>query len=288
MLKRDGSLVFFTCLSQWSIGIVLCLTALVLLPGDSVSFANTGPSLANPVFLALALIVLATILSFMHLGNPVNAPKTLNNLATSWLSREILGISLFSLCVFAVFIHGWTTAEHTFPAYLLIPASLSGLYLLWTMSRVYLISTVPGWNSAHTPLGFTSTALCLGLISCLGLNAAAYIVIDPGLSLYGPAILAAVLVVELASGLLRQRQLAGMDTGFDGPRFDHGMLRTLFLIRMGILLLACLGLVFFVFLPGLSQGQSDPLWLLVLLPFAVLQEFVGRSLFYGSYFRVGL
>jgi DMSO reductase anchor subunit len=280
--------MFFTCLSQWSIGIVLCLTGLVLMPADGVVFAPTGLSPANPVFLALALIVLATALSFMHLGNPVNAPRTLNNLATSWLSREILGIGLFSFSVFVLFVYSWRTDEHGFPGYLLVPASLAGLFLLWTMTRVYLISTVPAWNSAHTPLGFTSTALCLGLVTCLVFNMMGHIEIDIRVSTYCSAILAAVLILEMVSGILRQQQLARMDTGFDGPRFDRGALHLLFLVRMGVLLTACLGIIFFVFQPGLLQGQGGSSWLYAVLLLAVLQEFVGRLLFYGSYFRVGL
>ena len=56
MRRRDLSLVFFTLASQCSIGLVLWLTVLALLPGQSSIPAETGLSLANPVLFALLLV----------------------------------------------------------------------------------------------------------------------------------------------------------------------------------------------------------------------------------------
>jgi anaerobic dimethyl sulfoxide reductase subunit C (anchor subunit) len=83
--NKDWSLVFFTLLSQLSVGIVLWLALLaVFFTGTSLSF-ETGFSPINPVSIALGLIVIATVSSFLHLGNPSNAPNALNNLSGSWL-----------------------------------------------------------------------------------------------------------------------------------------------------------------------------------------------------------
>jgi DMSO reductase anchor subunit len=288
VLKRDGSLVFFTTLSQWSVGIIVCLTGLMLLPGDKVVFAESGISLANPVFLALVLILLATTVSFLHLGNPINALKTLNNLTTSWLSREILGIGLFTLSLVVLFAYGFRSYQNEISLFVLVPASLAGLFLLWTMAYVYLLPTVPGWNSGHTPIGFAATALCLGLVTCLVFGMHGFLLISKGMTVACSTALAAVLLLETVSWLLRQRQLMAMDTGFDGPRFDRGVLRMLFLVRLGALLVATLGIAFFVLFTQHAPGGVNVSWLYPVLVLAVLQEFAGRMLFYGSYFRVGL
>ncbi len=288
MIRRDGSLVFFTTLSQWSVGIVVCLTGLMLLPGNQVVFAESGISLANPVLLALALMLLATTVSFLHLGNPVNAVKSLNNLATSWLSREILGIGLFSFSLVMMFAYGWSSDQNEFPLFLMIPASLAGLFLLWTMTCVYLLPTVPGWNSGHTPIGFAATALSLGLVTCLVFGMTGSILIGRSVADLCAAVLVAVLLLETVSGFLRQRQLVAMDTGFDGPRFDRGLLRKLSLFRLGVLLVAVFGLAFFVLLPERLPDLVSVSWLYPVFVLVVLQEFAGRMLFYGSYFRVGL
>ena len=288
MLKRDGSLVFFTTLSQWSIGIIVCLTGLMLLPGGEVVVTESGISLTNPVFLALVLMLLATTVSFLHLGNPVNALRTLNNLATSWLSREILGIGLFTLSLVVLFAYGFRSDQNEISLFVLVPASLAGLFLLWTMAYVYLLPTVPGWNSGHTPIGFAATALCLGLVTCLFFGMTGSILIGKTVTTLCAALLVSVLFIEIVSAFLRQRQLAAMDTGFDGPRFDRGLLRTLFLVRLGTLLVAASGIAFFVIIQESAPGLVSVSWLYPVLALVVLQEFAGRMLFYGSYFRIGL
>ena len=288
MLKRDGSLVFFTTLSQWSVGIIVCLTGLLLLPGGEVVVTESGISLTNPVFLALVLMLLATTVSFLHLGKPVNALRTLNNLATSWLSREILGIGLFTLSLVVLLAYGWSSDQNEISLFVLVPASLAGLFLLWTMAYVYLLPTVPGWNSGHTPIGFAATALCLGLVTCLVSGMTGSILIGKTVTTLCAALLVSVLFIEIVSAFLRQRQLAAMDTGFAGPRIDRGLLRTLFLVRLGTLLVAASGIAFFALIHDSAPGLVSVPWLYPVLVLVVLQEIAGRMLFYGSYFRVGL
>jgi anaerobic dimethyl sulfoxide reductase subunit C (anchor subunit) len=287
MRRRDLSLVFFTLASQCSIGLVLWLTVLALLPDQSSIPAETGLSLANPVLFALLLVAVATAVSFLHLGNPVNAPRAIRNLATSWLSREILAIGLYKLTLFIAFVAAWQAHATGFAWTLLAPAALAGLFLLWTMSGVYLVVTVPPWNSAHTPLGFTLTTGCLGAATCLLLGTTGNIAIDPSLLEVCGAALAIILVLEIVAGYANQRRLERMDTGFRGPDFERGALRVMFLGRM-TLLVAGLGLA--LYLLGTENGfcQEHAVWLYFLLSLVALQELAGRLLFYGSYFRVGL
>ena len=64
MANRDWSLVFFTTLAQWSVGIVLWLTWPVIHNQDLSPVFETGLSLKNPVLLALIFIGSATLSSF--------------------------------------------------------------------------------------------------------------------------------------------------------------------------------------------------------------------------------
>ena len=127
MRNKDWTLVFFTTLSQLSVGIILCLTYLVYLENDARLFIKMGLSLQNPVFLALVLVGLATIISFSHLGNPSNAPKSLNNLAGSWVSREILALAVYSISLLITFIFGWKNWNVEYLNYLLILSAVFGL-----------------------------------------------------------------------------------------------------------------------------------------------------------------
>lgn len=288
MRSRDWSLVFFTTLSQWSVGIIVCFTWLIFFSDNGVSFVETGLSPGNPVLLALLLIGVATTSSFLHLGNPSNAPKALNNLAGSWLSREILAIGIYSLSLIVLFVFGWKTGDSKIPGYLLVPSSVAGLFLLWAMARVYIIPTIPAWDSWYTPLSFATTSLCLGLITFLLLNNFVPAGIDNQTSRFYVGALVAILILEMLSGLLHQQQLAKMDTGIDGPAFKQGAIYKLFLARMAALLFACLALLLLIFQADLLPANGHFAWICPVLALVVIQEFAGRHLFYSSYFRIGV
>lgn len=288
MRRRDLSLVFFTLLAQCSIGIVLWLMLLALITGQRPVSAETGLAPGNPVLLALLLVVLATTMSFLHLGNPRSAPRAIRNLATSWLSREILAIGLFTVCLLLAFLAGWRTGAAGFAGLLLLPAALAGLFLLWTMSGVYSIVTVPSWNSAHTPIGFTLATLSLGAVSCLLLAVAGTIEVEAFALDLCAATWLATLLLEAGTSLANQRRLEKMDTGFRGPAFRHGMLRGGFLARGGVLLLTALGIAVLLLQPGAVFAPDHSGWIYPLLILGVVQEFIGRILFYASYFRLGL
>lgn len=284
MRKGDGSLVVFTVLSQWSVGITVCLAGITV--ADSYAM-EIGPGLAICVLFALILIVAATTVSFLHLGNPVNAPKAMRNLATSWLSREILAIGLFSLCQFATLVFTWIAGSAVYLRYLLLASSIAGLFLVWAMARVYRIPTIPSWNSGFTLLGFLSTSLSLGLLTCLLCDASSVFSLAEGTRTLLMSLLTTVLVLEIGAGFVNQGRLAGMDTGIDGPSFGHGFLYKLFQARMAVAFLACLVLGYFVFGSELTDGTAGCAWLFVVAVLVVLQEFAGRVLFYSSYFRIG-
>ena len=280
MRRGDTSLVFFTVLSQWSVGIVFCLFLLNLTNGAAPPAINTGPSPANSLWLALLLIVAATTASFLHLGNPLNAPKAVRNLATSWLSREILAIGLYSAGLAAALLYGWRTGA-SYPVFLLALCAVTGLLLIWTMSRVYRIPTIPAWNSGHTPLGFVLTALSLGSVT--GMLFAGSGAGSRGFSLLA-GLLAVGLALELAASILLRRRLLEMNAGFNGPEFDGGAWRTLYLVRMILLILALLAALLLLASPGSVVNA----WLYAAMGLVLAQETAGRVMFYASYFRVGV
>ena len=288
MRSRDWSLVFFTTLAQWSVGIIVCLTGLILFSDDPAVIVETGLSARNPVLLALLLIAVATTSSFLHLGKPSNAPGALNNLAGSWLSREILAIGLFSVSLLLTLFSGWKSGGMEYPAYLLLVCSITGLFLLWAMAGVYLIPTIPAWNNWYTPLSFALTTLCLGLATFLLLDTVVEDSSGKPLARFYVGFLIAVLLLELLSGLLHQQQLKKMPTGMDGPVFNRGTLHRLFLARMALLSIACLAMIASLLQANLAPGSGALTWVYPVLALVFIQEIVGRFLFYLSYFRIGV
>lgn len=286
MPDRDWSLVLFTTLAQWSAGIVLLLSWSL--------FSNSGPVFAtvigagNPVLLALMLIAVATLSSFLHLGNPANAPKALNNLAGSWLSREILAIAVFSLSLVMALVTGWLCGAGAALQYLLALSALCGLALLWMMARIYLVPTIPAWNNWHTPVSFVLTALNLGLCSLLVFQAAGMARIDDVLVNGLMTALMLTLFATTAAGLLHQLQLQKLNSCMHKPVFDRGPFFTVFVLRMSLLLSAFL-MIFYVLIHTALLPESDySTWLYALGSLVLAEEIAGRFLFYAAYFRIGV
>ena len=288
MSNRDWSLVWFTTLAQWSVGIILWFTLPAILANDLSQVFVTGLSVRNPVLLALIYMGIGTISSFLHLGKPANAPKALNNLAGSWLSREILAIGVFSMSLVCILILGWTTGHAEYSKYLVLLSSFSGLALLWMMIRIYVMPTIPAWNSWYTPVSFVSTALSLGLLTFLSLHASGFVNTSDQIIGYFWLVLIVVLLIEMFSGFAHQSSLVKMDTGMDELIFDSGIFHLVFLLRMAILILACSAATVLVFKPDLLPGNDSSLWVLLLLASVIVQELMGRLLFYSSYFRIGV
>jgi len=264
------------------------LTWPVIYTHGSDSIFETGLSVTNPVLLSLVFIGVATISSFLHLGKPVNAPRALNNLATSWLSREILAIGIFGASLVITLFISWTSGNSQYLRTLMLLSCLSGLALLWTMSRIYVMPTIPAWNSWHTPLSFVSTALSLGVITLLCLHAGDLISIATHIARVFYISLIAILLVEVVAGGIHQYRLSTINPGLDKRVFDKGTFYRVFLARMAVLFLSIqLAAVLFV-RPDLLPGNSSMIWVVLLFTLIIAQEIMGRLLFYSSYFRVGV
>jgi len=131
---REWSLVLFTVLSQMAAGLAIMASGV-----------RSQSGVMLPV--VAGLLVVAMVISTLHLGRPRKAWRSLLNLGSSWLSREI------------------------FLAGALLMAAVSGLpwlampmavVFLVGMGKVYMQRTVPVWNSWRTPLAFLASAVVLG------------------------------------------------------------------------------------------------------------------------------
>ena len=98
--------------------------------------------------------------STLHLGRPVYAWRALRGLRTSWLSREVLALSLFA------------GAASVYSAMLLsdvpgrIPIGLAtallGIAGVTCSARIYIVKARPAWFSSFTLAEFFATGLLLG------------------------------------------------------------------------------------------------------------------------------
>jgi anaerobic dimethyl sulfoxide reductase subunit C (anchor subunit) len=162
MGNNNWTLIVFTLLMQFSAGVVLIYNLFLVLPANRKN--ERIPFRFQMILLVAAVAALAGIaFSLLHLGNPQNALKTLSNLNESWLSREILFVLIYSGLLFLVtalqFIYPRATRSYK---WILDLTSLSGLVLVYVMSRIYTIPAMPAWNSIFTPLSFYLAMLLSG------------------------------------------------------------------------------------------------------------------------------
>mgnify|MGYP006310234213 FL=1 len=163
MHNNDWSLIFFTLLSQLGAGIVLFLGIIYFINTQQFQALQSGGPFRTPQFIALLAIIIATVISFFHLGHPAHAFHAANNLGSSWLSREILGIGLFGLGVVLLFLQSaFRWQQPALISTILIYAAIAGLVLVYAMARIYMIGTIPAWNTWFTPFHFFMSTISLG------------------------------------------------------------------------------------------------------------------------------
>ncbi len=302
MNVHELPLVIFTVLAQMSVGcfVVLGLIHLFARGDDS----KAVDRLSDPALYAIGpVMVLGLIASIFHLGNPVNALHTISHLDSSWLSREIFLGSSFAVlgAAFAVTQRlKWLT-----PLLRQLLAGLTalvGLGLVFAMSMVYMLPTVPAWDTWTTPVGFFTTTLLLGSIAI----GAAFVVItavrrrrgQPAdavarqLSgcLRGIAVAAIVLLgIEMA---LLPAYLLNLSTGPGAGTATPSMMvagGSVLLARLVLVFLGAgaIGLVFYRF----ADARRDRLMVFAAsgaFVFVFASEILGRILFYGSFDRLGM
>jgi anaerobic dimethyl sulfoxide reductase subunit C len=160
MFGSEWPLVAFTLLVQTSVGLLI-VSELACLTGGRLA----RDLLEDREIFSLALGLVGLLFSFGHLGTPTHSPFALMNLAHSWLSREILCTSLFLGCLVSLSMTRREPALSRFSPLVAAATGIVGLVSIFAMSQVYMIVTVPAWNSTATLLNFAGAALLLGALS---------------------------------------------------------------------------------------------------------------------------
>lgn len=277
---HNWSLVCFTLFTQSAIGLVWVSVAERWFGGGTQADFSIWP-----MSIALTLTGLGLYAALAHLAKPRLAPNALRNLTASWLSREVLLVQAFAGAVALLIFISLLEAS---PGLVILEttACLLGGAALFAMARVYLLKTVPVWNSPATLLEFAGSAMLLG--GALGAVLTVFGATDqPGKS---PALIAAVIGILLGlilkltaiSPSLTAEQAARDQTWYEPTVAPLSKGRAL-TVRMG-LNLAGLALIL------ATMSGSGPTWLWSCLSLACLGtgEVVGRQRFYKAYRRLGV
>ncbi|MCC7370379.1 MAG: dimethyl sulfoxide reductase anchor subunit [Chloroflexi bacterium] len=162
MLEKELPLVFFTLLGQAAGGLFLAgLLAREYLTRRlpaSEALAETR----RAMHWSLGLLIVAALVSFVHLGSPLGAFRAANNVMHSALAQEIVALGAFgALLVASVALdyRGWPQPLSRIVGWL---TAAAGLVLVLAMSRIYQSTIIPAWTSSFTPVSFVAAYLVLG------------------------------------------------------------------------------------------------------------------------------
>ena len=276
----NWSLVCFTLFVQSAIGLVwVSVMGRWFGPGTRADFSIW------PLTIALTLTALGLWAALAHLARPRLSPHALRNLTASWLSREVLLVQAFAGAV-ALLIAIWLLDASSGLVLLEGSACLLGGAALFAMTRVYLLKTVPVWNSPATILEFAGSAMLLG-----GALAAALTNFEatdnagwsPVFVTAGIGVLAGLILKLMAIYPALRAEHAAADLTWYEPADAPLSINRALAIRTGLNLAGLL-----LILTALSGFGSTWLWSCCSLACFGTGEVVGRRRFYKAYRRVGL
>lgn len=161
-MLHEMPLVIFTIAAQLSAGSFVVL-GLIHLFGARVP-QKVMDRVTDPALYAIGpLLVLGLAASTFHLGSPLRAPNAMRHLSESWLSREIVaGIVFVSLGALFAILQWFKWGNHRLRQVLAVLTAAVGVFLVFAISKVYSLRTVPAWSTFHTPLRFYITTFLLG------------------------------------------------------------------------------------------------------------------------------
>lgn len=306
MNTQEWSLIVFTVLAQMSVGSFLILGIVHYLVRRAEG-AEQADRFSDFALLAIGpVLALAMLASLGHLGNPINAPRAITNLTTSWLSREILFGVLFTIGGAAFAFMQWRKlGSYVLRGALAFITALIGLVFVYSMSQVYMLPSQPAWDNIATPISFFATTLLLGLFAMGGAFVGTYAYMrrsDPDCAAKQCTLLrrtlrwiavASVIVigVQLVTLPLYLAQLsAGSAAAAETARImvqENGLLLGL---RITLAFAGGAILALFIYQNASSPGREQIAGNLAYGAFALVlvAEVIGRYLFYATHVGIGV
>jgi anaerobic dimethyl sulfoxide reductase subunit C len=306
MDAHDWSLVIFTILAQMAVGAFVILGIVHFVAVRRAGMAEAD-RLSDRALLAIGpVLVLGLIASLFHLGSPWTAYRAVFNLETSWLSREILFGTLFALSGGVFAIMQWRKiSSFTVRNIVAWIAVLLGLALVFSMAQVYMLRTVPVWNSWITPLSFFATTFLLGGLAVGAAFVANYAYLrnksEVNLEVQSQLLreslrwIAVLSIVMLGLILVvMPLYVASLAAGGGPAQISATMLfeeyGLLFGLRLALAFVGAGLFAVFLYRNAVTPGREQLLGNLVYAAFALVlvAEVMGRYLFYATFVRFGI
>ena len=285
---HEGALIAFTLLSQLIAGSLFVYAMIYFFQRNAVSRISSGFRWRTPELLLLAGLLLAMFVSFFHLGQFQRATYALNNLKDSWISREILSLALFSLSLFFLLLgRRYLQVKQGILSTLFLFSLLSAVALMFVMIKLYMIPAVVSWNTWYTPFSFTLTSLILGIGAVLVYRMTFQKQVHQSQPFL--AILTLLLLLEALISGLNQYSLSQLSMIHYNPVVLGNMHGNLTLVRISLILAALVLLVLFQRrIKVLADRSASSLLPGLALLLILIEQVLGRGLFFASYIKLGI
>ncbi|HEY2421010.1 MAG TPA: DmsC/YnfH family molybdoenzyme membrane anchor subunit [Neobacillus sp.] len=281
MFAEEWPLLTFTLLTQLAVGSYIFFVIIRSLNkklGNNLGIAVTK----RGMFLIGPVMVLALMFSVFHLGTPFGAYRSILNLGTSWLSREII----FSGGFFALWIVSYNLerkgAWNQIVGWI---TSIVGIGAIFSMASIYTNSIKPAWTDVNTYLAFYGTTIVFGAVAsmvCIMLSkeekteALMGVVKGIGLTGIGVILLQLIYLPVYVAGL----PVNGGKAGVESVGLITGTYAFPTIIRW-ILSIVGLAMIGFVFRRKIDPKTKYKFYYAALV-FVLVGEFLGRYIFYGT------
>ena len=270
----EWPLIGFTLLVQLGIGILLSAMLIRILDPkqDRKLYLSAG-------YWATGFTLVGMLLSFTHLGTPLKAYNALSHVGGSWLSNEVFVCSIFlALLILFVAMERFQWGTERLRDAMGMVAVFVGLVETYAMSKLYVSSIIPAWNSSYTFVQFYSTMLVLGTIFMMFLNRK-NTEEKSNRYLYGLAFLAVLLEVAFLPGYL-----SGLNTGNAAAQASASLMheQSIFLVIRWLLIM--LG----IFVVNLQKFKAKPSLMVGVVLSVFVGELIGRYVFYATAFPINI
>lgn len=286
MHSKEWPLVTFTLGMQLSAGIFVLLwgfhSQLVAVGGQQWADRFTVLMLVG----ILLVMVVSVLSATLHLGNPRSAYLAMSNWRSSWLSREtLLGMTFGGLVGLFVLFHWLGLGTPAIRFVLGGVTSLVGLVLVFVISQLYMLRTVPAWNTPATPIMFFASAVLLAsLVMGAGLAITAIAAkLETLYRVLGLLVLIA-MGTQLTTFALLTTHLGGQgNAAATSARYLGITSRPITTWRFILLTTGSILFAVYAF-----QILTLPILAILAAVLVLLSEVMGRFLFYESFALVGL
>ena len=318
-MSGNTSYIIFTVLSQMAVGalIAMLIADFLAKSKEDAKFFETGAWVCVPV------VVVGLIAMLSHEARPFLAMLTMNNhLATSWLSREVLALTLFVILA-VVYTALWVCESEygslrgiiskipvvsaLIPALVkifmplrkiigVLAAVMGFVVYLYASATSYMMYTMPAWNQPTTLLFFIVTTLLTGVTAVAAVLSVKYLMkkeadksfttflwATTGIGVAMVVLLAVAVYANITMLPIASTEMAKMAQLATLEDMLHGEHATFLWLRVVI----GIGLVL-VCLVGLALAlikksmSTAAILAIAVFVFAFIGELLGRTVFFGS------